>query len=121
LTLRRFAGARGDHYFVIRILNIGLQITRLPMHQWMAALIDFFALVKGFAIWHARYLRHYDATFHPLRPRAGVSQMPTSSEISAEVSALRGSPTELAARLRSCFDRKERGKGRIFGDASIGG
>jgi hypothetical protein len=49
------------------------------MHQWMAAVIDFFALVKGFAIWHARYLRHYEATFHPLRPRAGVSQMPTSS------------------------------------------
>jgi hypothetical protein len=74
LTLRRFAGAWGDHYFVIRILNVGLQITRLPMHQWMAAVIDFFALIKGFAIWHARYLRRYDSAFHPLRPRTGVSQ-----------------------------------------------
>jgi hypothetical protein len=56
------------------------------MHQRMAAVIDFFALVKGFAIWHARYLRDNGAAFHPSRPRAAVGQMPTSSENSAEVS-----------------------------------
>jgi hypothetical protein len=95
LTLGRLASARGDHYFVIRILNIGFQITRLPMHQRMAAVIDFFALVKGFAIWHARYLRDNRGPFHPLKPRAGVSQMLTSTKNPAEISAFCGGPTGL--------------------------
>jgi hypothetical protein len=57
------------------------------MHQWMAAVIDFFALVKGFSVWHARYLRDSGAAFDPLRPRAGVSQLLTRSKRSGEVRA----------------------------------
>jgi hypothetical protein len=75
--LREFASTRGGRYFVLRILNIGFQITRLPMHQWVAAMVNFFALVKGFAIWHLPFIRDNREEFHHLKPHVYVGRMPT--------------------------------------------
>jgi hypothetical protein len=63
----------GTHYFVFRILNIGFQITWLPMRQWMTAVINFVARVKSFAIWHNHFLRDGSEPLYSFMPRFFVS------------------------------------------------
>jgi hypothetical protein len=75
----RLASVRGRHCFVPWILNIGFQITRLPMHQGMAAVINFFAFIKGFAIWHERFLLDNAKAFNGFCARVYVSRMLTKN------------------------------------------
>jgi hypothetical protein len=86
------AGVRGRHCFVLWILNIGFQITRLPMHQGMAAMINFFAFVKGFAIWHERFLPDNGKAFNGFCARVYVSRMLTKkrSDGSGDLATLKG-------------------------------
>lgn len=69
---RRLSSVRRGYFFVIRIPNIGFQVTRLPMRQRMIAVIHFFALDEGFAIWHASFVRVNENEFHPRKPHGYV-------------------------------------------------
>jgi hypothetical protein len=75
----RLASVRGRHCFVVWILNIGFQITRLPMHEGMAAMINFIAFVKGFTIWHERFLPNNGKAFNRFGARVYVSRMLTKN------------------------------------------
>lgn len=69
LTPRRLGTVRGCYlrHFILTILNVRFQITRLLMHDGVAAVVISVALIKGFTVRHGR---HYSVAVSELSKKA---------------------------------------------------